>query len=81
MEIRKAIEILSHNSTKIQILSDFADKEYCAEALQTLISALQEEPKEEQYCECENPTITQVIGLTGNILRLSKNLLKHGIAS
>ena len=38
MELKEAIEVLSNNIVRIQILSDFADKEYCGQALQTLLS-------------------------------------------
>jgi hypothetical protein len=46
MDIKEAVEILKHNSIKIQILSQFADKEYCSQALQTLIDYCSE-PKVE----------------------------------
>ena len=38
MELKEAIEVLSNNIVRIQILSDFADKEYCGQALQILLS-------------------------------------------
>jgi len=40
MELKEAIELLNNNTVRIQILSDFADKEYCGEALATILSFL-----------------------------------------
>jgi len=37
MDIKESVEILNNATIRIQILSDFADKEYCSQALQTLI--------------------------------------------
>ena len=37
MDIKESVEILNNATIRIQILSDFADKEYCSQALQTLM--------------------------------------------
>jgi hypothetical protein len=49
IEIKEAVEILNNDTTRIQILSDFADKEYCGQALQVLIDLAQ------QYLKAEMP--------------------------
>jgi hypothetical protein len=40
-EVKDAIELLSNNTVRIQILSDFAGCQYCSAALQTLIDFAQ----------------------------------------
>jgi len=40
-KVREAVDILGKNLPRIQILSDFADKEYCGSALNTLLDLAQ----------------------------------------
>lgn len=41
-ELREAVEILNNDTTRIQILSNFADSEYCGNALNTVLSFTQQ---------------------------------------
>ena len=63
-KIERAIEIFTTNMPRIQILSDFADKEYCGEALNTLIdlaTSLKEIQAEfPEEVERKKPTIKEL---------------------
>ena len=64
IEIREAVEILNNNTIRIQILSDFADKEYCGQALQVLLNLAQQYLKAkmlEEYKDIEKSEANQEI--------------------